>query len=230
MKKLFFIILICSSLIYAQSSKNTFQNWLDFNESYSFNKQWKIFGDAGYRIIISDNTYHRIYTRPAGAFQLNSVFILHAGIALFLTFNEGKTLRELRPFQGLVINYPKFPSFPLTQYIRFEERFFNLDQTNTLIYRGRYQLGTKIRFDDNKSEKYYYIPLQLEWFVNWNDKFNFRANEFRVVVGAGYVFDTTWRFEFNTIFQNLDASLEEVYSFHDIIFRFRVYKEFNTGL
>jgi hypothetical protein len=230
MRKFYFLFLSCSLILFAQSSKNTVQNWIDFNGSYTFNEQWKIFGDTGHRIIFGDNTYNRIYVRPAVAFQLNNVFSLHSGMSLFLTFDEGETLREFRPFQGLLINWPKFPSVPITQYLRFEERFFNGNQSSTLIYRGRYQLGTRIRLNEDKTEKYFYIPFQLEWFVDWNDNFNFRANEFRAVIGGGYVFDAYWRFEFNTIFQNLDASLDKIYSFHDVIFRFRLYKEFNTNL
>lgn len=229
MKEICILLFSCSIILFAQNSKNTVQNWFDFNGSYTINEQWKILGEVGYRIIFGNNTYQRIYFRPAGSMQLNNVFILHSGVALFLTFDEGETLSEFRPFQGLLINWPKFISVPIVQYIRFEERFFSDSESSTLIYRGRYQLGTKIRFD-NKLEKYFYVPLQLEWFVNLRSDFILRSNEFRAIFGAGYVFDTFYRLEFNTIFQNLDASLSKIYSFHDVIFRLRLFKEFNTNL
>ena len=230
MKKICILLFSCPIILFAQSSKNTVQNWFDFNGSYTINEQWKIFGEVGYRIIIGNYSYQRIYVYPAGAMRLNNVFILHSGVALFLTFDQGEMLREFRPFQGLLINWPKFISVSIVQYIRFEERFFSDSESSTLIYRGRYQLGTKIRFNNSKSEKYFYVPLQIEWFVNWRSNFNFRSNEFRAVLGAGYVFDTFHRLEFNTIFQNLDASLGKIYSFYDVIFRLRLYKEFNTNL
>jgi len=225
----FFLLILWSMPVYAQSVENTIQNWFDFNGSYIFDEHWKAYGDAGYRIILDNETLHRFYVRPAGSLQLSDIFILHAGLGFFITFNQEKTLREIRPFQGLTINWPTFPSIPISQYIRFEERFFSDDKSSTLIYRGRYQIGTKIRLSENKNEKYLYIPLQLEWFVNWKSNLNFRANEFRAVAGLGIVFDKSWRFEFNTILQSLKASLDEIYTFHDVIFRFRLYKEFNPN-
>ena len=91
MKKLYLLLLSVSIISFGQSIKNTFQSWYDFNGSYTFNEQWKIYGDAGYRISSGDITYNRVYIRQCGSLQLNNTFILHAGIRLFLTFDEGKT-------------------------------------------------------------------------------------------------------------------------------------------
>jgi len=215
-------------MIYGQNSKSTIQNWFDFNGSYTLNTQWKVSGDAGYRVLPGDEISHRFYIRPAGLLNLNNTIILHAGIGYFITVNNINTSRELRPFQGVTINWPKILSIPFTQFIRFEERFFNNRNSSSLIYRWRYQLGTRIRFDENKLEKYFYIPLQLEWFANYNRNFSFIANEFRAVFGTGFVFNKFLRLEFNAIFNNSNTTLENIYTFNDIIFRFRLYKEFNT--
>lgn len=230
MRRLCFVFLTCSLVIYGQNSKNTIQNWFDFDGSYSLNAQWKVYGDAGYRVILGDETSHRFYIRPTGFLQLNNILTLHAGIAYFITYNNANTLKELRPFQGIAINWPKISSTPFTHYIRFEERLFSSSNSSSLIYRWRYQLGIRIRVDENKEEKYFYIPLQLEWFANYNRDFSLKFNEFRAVFGTGFVFNNLLRFEFNAIFQNPNAHLEKIYTFNDIIFRFRIYKEFNTDI
>jgi hypothetical protein len=227
MKKLFLLIVTCSLLVYAQGTESTIQNWFDFTSSYTFDKQWKVYGDVGYRIILDDNVINRFYVRPAGSLQITDILTLHAGIGLWSSLVDNKTIWEIRPFQGIQINWPVIFWLPLTNYIRFEERFFKSNTSNTYIFRWRYQLGTRIKLDQTKTEKLFYIPVQIEWFANYNSDYSFKVNELRAVAGLGYVVDKSWRFEFNTILQNTKASLDEVYTFYDVIFRFRVYKEFN---
>jgi hypothetical protein len=228
MKKLFLIILIYSSLVYPQGSKTDtkIHSWFDFNGSYKFTEQWKAYGDAGYRIVFIDKKFHRFYIRPSGSFKLNSIFILHGGIGLFTTFDNKNTLWEFRPFQGVEIRWPIIFSIPLNHYFRFEERFFSGNTINTFLFRGRYRLATTIDFNQTKRENYFYAPIQLEWFVSYGSDIDFQLNEFRAVIGFGYVIDKSWKVEFNTIFQNLSAS-SDLFSFNDIVLRFRVFKEFN---
>ena len=228
MRKLFILIFICSALLYAQNSESEtkIHSWFDFNGSYKFNEQWKAYGDVGYRIVFIEKKFHRLYIRPSGSFQLNSIFILHGGIGLFTTFDNENTLWEFRPFQGVEIRWPIVFSIPLNHYFRFEERFFGGNTINTFLFRGRYRLATTIQFNQKASEKYFYFPLQLEWFISYGSDIDFQLNEFRGVIGLGYVIDKSWKVEFNTIFQNVNAS-SDLFSFNDIVLRFRVFNEFN---
>ncbi|MGB5530425.1 MAG: DUF2490 domain-containing protein [Ignavibacteriaceae bacterium] len=227
MKKLFLLILTCSSLVYSQNSQTEkIHSWFDFNGSHKFNEQWKVYGDVGYRIVFIEKKFHRLYIRPSGSFQLNSIFILHGGIGLFTTFDTENTLWEFRPFQGVEIKWPTVLSIPLNHYFRFEERFFSGNTINTFLFRGRYRLATTIQFNQTRTGNYFYTPLQLEWFVSYGSDIDFQLNEFRGVIGLGYVIDNSWKVELNTIFQNVSAS-KDLFSFNDIVFRFRIFKEFN---
>ncbi len=214
---------------YAQfdSTDTAVQSWLDFNPIYPIDLHWTVYGDGGYRIIFGKKKFHRLYIRPAGSYQLNDVFILHAGMGLFTTFDNKSILWEFRPFQGLEIRWPKIFNTPLFQYIRLEERFFNENSVSSFILRGRYQLSTLIRFNQTKIQKYFFVPLQLELFVNIGDDIIFYANEFRATAGIGYVFDLSWRVEFNMIYENLKTSTEEKFALNDIILRLRIHKGFN---
>lgn len=225
--KIFFLILISSFFTYGQESESTIQNWFDFSSSHTFDERWKVYGDVGYRIIIGDDILNRFYIRPAGSMKLSDVITLHVGFGLFASFVDNRTIWETRPFQGIEVNWPVIFSLPLTNYIRFEERFFSKNTSNTFVFRWRYQLGTRIWLDKTKTENLFYIPLQLEWFANYNRDFEFLANEFRAITGLGYTLDKSWRFEINTILQNSQASVDEIYNFYDVIFRFRIFKEFN---
>ncbi|MBT8382050.1 MAG: DUF2490 domain-containing protein [Ignavibacteria bacterium] len=219
MKRVCFLLFTISLLSYGQITVTEFQSWFDFNGSYKFNELWKTYGDVGYRTIFINKNFHRFYVRPSASFQLNSILILHGGFGAFSTFDKETTLWEFRPFQGLQIKYPKFLSIQLNHYFRFEERFFSGNTLNTFIFRARYRLSTSIQIVHN-----IYFPLQFEWFVNYGKDIDFQLNEFRCVLGFGYIVDSSWKLEFNTIFQNTSAS-SDLFSFNDIIFRFRVYKE-----
>jgi hypothetical protein len=227
LKKIFLLLLFFLFSVYGQNSESTIQNWFDFTASYTFDKQWKAYGDAGYRIIINENILNRFYIRPAASLHVSEVLTLHAGFGLFTSFVNDINVLESRPFQGVEINWPVIFSIPLTNYIRFEERFFSSNASNKFVFRWRYQLGTRIRFDEDKIEKIFYIPLQLEWFANYNRDFDFIANEFRAITGLGYTLDKSWRFEINTILQNSQATLDEIYNFYDMIFRLRAFRQFN---
>ncbi len=69
--KYFFLILISSFFSYGQNSESTIQNWFDFTSRYTFDEQWKVYGDVGYRIIIGDNILNRFYIRTAGSMKLS---------------------------------------------------------------------------------------------------------------------------------------------------------------
>jgi hypothetical protein len=159
-------------------------------------------------------------------YQLNSYFTFHGGIALFTTFNKNNTLWEIRPFQGFELNWPKIFSINLNHYFRSEERFFRGNNVNTFLLRLRYRLSTTIQFSHTNSEKYFYTPLQLEWFFNYGSDVDFQINEFRIVGGLGYVINNSWKVELDTILDNLKAS-SDLFVFKDLVLRFRVYKEFN---
>ncbi len=227
MKLIFYLLVAFSLITYAQNTDVEFQNWFDFNGSFRLNESWKAYGDAGYRVIFISKKVHRLYIRPSVSFQINNILILHGGLGLFSAFNVQSTLWEFRPFQGLEIKWPVIFSIPFKHYFRFEERFFSGNSLNTFIFRSRYRFATAIQFSKTDRGKYFYFPLQLEWFASYGNDIDFQLNEFRGVIGAGYVIDNSWKVELNTIFQNLSASTD-LFSFNDIIFRFRVYKEFNT--
>ena len=228
MKLIGYFLIAFSLTAYGQNSNVEYQNWFDFNGSFTLNENWKPYGDAGYRIIFISQKIHRLYIRPSVSFKINNILILHGGLGLFSTFDNQNTLWEFRPFQGIEIKWPIIFSIPFNHYFRFEERFFSGNSANTFIFRSRYRLSTAVQFDKTADGKYFYIPIQLEWFVNSGKDIDFQLNEFRGVMGLGYVIDNSWKVEFNTIFQNLSAS-EDLFSFNDIIFRFRLYKEFNMN-
>jgi hypothetical protein len=221
-----FLLLIITLTAYGQNTDIKFQNWFDFNGSLTLSRNWKAYGDAGYRIIFISKKVHRLYIRPSASFKINNIVILHGGLGLFSTFDIQNTLWEFRPFQGVEIKWPIIFSIPINNYFRFEERFFSGNSVNTFILRIRYQLSTSIQFKKTADGKYLYIPIQLEWFTNYGKEIDFQLNEFRGVTGLGYVIDNSWKVELNTIFQNLSASAD-LFSLNDIIFRLRLYKEFN---
>jgi hypothetical protein len=226
MRILWFLILIFIQAAYTQDNSIEFENWFDFNGSYTMTQNWKVYGDAGYRIAFISEKFHRFYLRPAARFQIDNLFLFHGGMGVFSGIINKSALWELRPFQGFEIRWPVIFSVPLNHYLRFEERFFSGNLLNTFIFRSRYRLSTTIDFNKMNHVQYYYFPIQFEWFVSYGKDIDFKLNEFRGVIGLGHVFDKHFRLEFNTVFQNISTSTD-FFSVNNIIFRLRLFKAFN---
>jgi len=221
MNKYIFLFLFCSLRVLGQSSDIYFQNWFDFNLDYKLDQKWKLYGDAGYRIIYHPDITNRLYVRPGVSHKTGSTTRLTGGIGIFSSFYKQNIFWETRLFQGFQFIWPIINSFELNNYFRIEERFFSGNSVNTFLLRLRYRIGTDIKLN-----KEYYILLDLEWFVNYGTDIDFRLNEIRSGVGFGYNIDDSWRTELSTIFQNLNAS-NNLFSINNIIFRFRVFRELN---
>ena len=130
MRLICYFILAFSLIAYGQNTSTEFQNWFDFNGSFKVNKNWKVYGDAGYRIIFISKKVHRFYLRPSLSFQINNILILHGGLGLFSTFYNQNTLWEFRPFQGIEIKWPVIFSIPInflgTCRLKLINQFFYL--------------------------------------------------------------------------------------------------------
>ena len=219
--KLFVLFLLFSFSIYGQNSDLGFQSWFDFNMDYKLDQKWKLYGDAGYRIIYSPNITNRLYVRPGVSYKTGSTTNLTCGIGIFPTFYKQNVFWETRFFQGFQLIWPIINSFKLNNYFRIEERFFSGNSVNTFLLRLRYRIGTDIKIVQD-----YFILLEQEWFVNYGADIDFQLNEIRSNLGLRYTINDFWKVELISIFQNLNAS-NDLFSVNYIIFRLRLFKQIN---
>jgi len=211
---------------FAQDSTDniSYQYWLDYNISYPLNPAYDLYGDVGARSVAPDNIWWTIYARPTLRKYLNETVELHGGLGFYYTINRNNSsnITEIRPYQGIKINWPDLKRLPLQHYVRLEERIQMISQDWSFKLRLRYMISTKLRWRRDLLEKYFFVPAQAEIFGNLNGQAD-QFNDFlRLTSGLGYAMTSDWTLEFNFIFQRSEDTIGKDRDTSDIIFRLRI--------
>ncbi len=230
----YFILLLTfgtSRITQAQSESDVSkQIWIDFNPSYFINPTLKIFGDIGVRKEFENNGWWRLVVRPSIRTWLGGRFYFTAGMGNFITFNEIINNRwELRPFQGLDFNWPRWKT-PLHHYIRLEERFdFNTKTWNSKnSVRIRYKLNISYRWAAIQPGRFWQATASGEAFLTLLGEQGQFQEQSRVTLGLdrSFAYDLHYRFEITwqqeRLFFNTSESVTGVY------FRFRFTKSWGN--
>jgi len=171
-------------------SKNN-EIWFDVYLHYYINDKLEYYGDAGFRTIINEQSWNRIYARPSIRHHINDHWELHAGLGLFyIFFNEDEFNRfELTPWQGIQLNWPKFGILGFKHLVKLEERisFLTEDWTSSYGFRFRYKLSGKLSLPKSESSSQWFIPFYGELFFPAFDKIEaFFSDKMRTGIGIGY--------------------------------------------
>ena len=144
------------------------QLWLDFYPHLHISEKLQFYGDIGFRILITDSQWARIYGRPALRYHLDSIFVLHGGLGAFLEISRDVSNRfELRPWQGMQIKWPTFRHLRFNHLVRLEERFNYLlqDEVFESELRLRVRFGGRIQFNRMEGRRSFFAPFYVEWFA-----------------------------------------------------------------
>jgi hypothetical protein len=211
----------------------THQFWVDYNSAYRLTERWDLYGDIGFRTI-SPHKWNRYIIRPAVRYQVPKLIFknlklreeFHAGVGFFFTDNMDAPNRlEIRPFQGIRIDWPDRTRIRFRHYVRLEERFDlnTSDWVNTFGLRLRYlaELTIKLQGDLIAFNKGVYLPISVELFWNLIGAKQFN-DHLRLVPGIGYEFSKKWKAEFNLGYHYVRNTVEEDFATNDIVYRLRV--------
>jgi hypothetical protein len=195
------------------------QIWIDVNPSYFINPHFEIFGDIGARKEIENDGWWRFVVRPSIRTWLGGRFYLTAGIGNFFTFNEIIENRwELRPFQGLEFNWPRWKT-PLHHYIRLEERFdFNTETWNSKnSVRLRYRLNISYRWGAHQPGRFWQATASGEAFYTLLGEQGQFQEQARATLGLdrSFAYDLHFRMEITwqqeRLFFNTNESISDIY-------------------
>ena len=144
------------------------QLWVDFYPHFYVAEKFEYYGDTGYHTSLEDNLWNWIYMRPSMRYHLNELLELHGGIGFFYIYEEIISNRfEIRPWQGLQLNWPNFEKFRIKNLLKLEERIYYLteDWSSSFELRLRYKISG--RWDISKFNRYrfLYIPMYIEVFI-----------------------------------------------------------------
>jgi len=212
----------------AQGDDDTdFQTWMDFRAIYDINEKFTYDGNYGLRGVLSGEEWRRYYIHPSAIYYFKINLRIRGGIRVIYT-EEFSTVNsfEIRPWQGISLNWPQTSYFTINNYFRLEERFtFYSDETNSdFALRLRYRIQAKtptikiIAIDQR-----IYFLVNYEFFANIGqavvEKY---VNRKRLSLGMGYYFTNNWWLELIYALQGSQRNSEDGISSREHILRFRL--------
>jgi hypothetical protein len=207
------------------------QFWLDFYPHFYISDKLEYYGDSGYRTILQENIWHRIYARPSVRYHFNKNWEIHGGIGFFYIFNKSKTSRfEITPWQGIQLNWPRWANLRFKSLVRIEERisFLTNNWSSSLALRLRYKLSGRLDIFKTSPEKFWFVSFYIEMFFPVGDEIKeFFRNRGRVGFGFGYNPSRIWRFSFIFNWQRSRTAVDEDLSVSDYAYQIKIRKYIN---
>jgi long-subunit fatty acid transport protein len=229
-------LLICAGAISSQpdtinESIVNHQIWIDIYPHYYISEKLEYYGDAGYRTIISSNKWRRIYVRPAVRYHLNDRWQLQGGLGFFFDFRDIVSNRfEIRPWQGIQLNWPTIRNLKFKNLLRLEQRnsFETEDWSYSFDLRLRFKVSGRYDFCRECSDQFWFTTFYVEGFFPINDDVEelFR-NRARVGIGCGYNVSKEWRVSFVFNWQRSRSGPEDQFSVNDFVYQLKVRKLWN---
>lgn len=144
------------------------QLWIDYYPHLHINEKLRFYGDFGFRVLLTDLQWFRIYGRPSLRYDVDSTFTLHGGLGAFYEVAKDISNRfELRPWQGLQVRWPNIRRWRFNHLLRLEERINYLLQEEEMEFefRLRVRLGGNFQFDEMEGWRSFFVPFSIEWFI-----------------------------------------------------------------
>jgi len=230
-KYILFLILFVTGLIFPASAQDEdstdFQTWMDFRTIYDIDNEFTYDGNYGIRGLISGEEWRRYYIHPSIIYYYKINLRLRGGMRFIYT-EEYTTVNtfEMRPWQGISLNWPQTSYFTINNYFRLEERFtfYSNDQSPEFVFRLRYRIQAKtptiriIALDQR-----IYFLANFEIFGNIGDAVAEKyVNRTRLSLGMGLYFSNSWWLEIIYARQGSRRNTEDGFSSVEHILRFRL--------
>lgn len=211
---------------YGQDKVVDNQIWVDFIPHFEINNRLQFYGDGSYRTSTSGDKFRKLVLRPSVLFHWTYELDLIGGLGFFLTREkEDYNTLELRPYQGIRLNWPKIWRMNFKFRGLIEERLiWNSNQEFDPALRLRIRAKTKIPINKpSMAYKVVYIPMSYEVFANVGpavvEPFQ---NKTTAKIGLGYVFSKKWIGEFEFTAQRSRSTADDDTISYDRIFRFKL--------
>jgi hypothetical protein len=215
--------LLLSKTTYAQNT----QIWLDADVFPTISVNWDYKVGGGYRKYLVTDGWTRYHLKNVFTYKKLNWLLFAGALDLFYTNEDASTdYLEVRPWiqvtarwmtAGKYLNLFR-PYFA----IRLEERFFKYaDKSTDQKTRLRLRIGGTFTLNnDFMRVRTWYIPFRLEFFFSvGGEAQEVSAEQNRLTVGIGYIFNSASRAEFALTAQNAENTLS-FSSSTDLIFQF----------
>ena len=139
-----------SFLVGQDELKVNHQLWGEYNPSYQLDDKIILSSPIGVGTIFDDD-WSQFYLKPSVRFNLNRTLEFRGGVGVYRTWRGDKSDRlEIRPWQGIKLNWPQLGLMRFYHYVRIEQRvsFLIDDYERSYDTRLRYKVGFKRRIDN----------------------------------------------------------------------------------
>jgi hypothetical protein len=224
----FLIAIFIPNLIHVSHSAD-YQTWSDITTIKRFAEGWRYDGDQGVRWgELNDSDFTQLYVRPSVRYRARPWFTVHGGIRFFQTFiDDEENTFEIGPWQGLRLAWPEIGGYPVTHYLRLEERMIwqtGGESDSDFTLRSRYQLGLRSPNFDILFKNGIYLSATIEPFANIEKPLF--INRIRYDVGLGTQISDAWRVQLRYLLQQGRVSASDTFSTDEHILRLRFFYTF----
>lgn len=204
--------------------QSDFETWSDIRTVYNFTEAFAYDGDQGFRGVLSSEDWSLVYVRPSVRYKLKSYFALRGGVALVYLFHDVDAA-ELRFWEGVQLFWPTLNALRFDQYVRFEQRFLSIRQSDSeFAHRFRYRIRAQ-----TFPQPVLKIPtpstamLAYEVFVYLDDPvWSSQLRKDRFYAGVGNRVSARWTVRLQYIYQRAEWNGEGGFATADHILRFRL--------
>jgi len=203
------------------------QIWLDADVYPTFSVNWDYNVEGGYRKYLVTDGWTRYHLKNVFSYKKFNWILFTGALDLFYTVESvSENYIELRPWIQVTARWMTsgkyFNLFRPYFSVRLEERFFRYtDETTDQKTRLRLRFGGRFTLNnDFMRVRTWYIPFRLEFFFNLGGEAKeVSADQNRLTVGIGYIFNSGTRAEFALTAQNSENTIS-FSSSTDLIFQF----------
>lgn len=224
-----FFLLILPAVVTSQNDNNKNINnqfWADYYQYYYFKPNLQFYGDAGVRTIPGEWSWFMAFARPSIRWKKHELLELHGGIGVFQTFNvDDVNTFEIRPWQGVKVNWPTFKPIRFNHYFRIEERInFPTDTwAAELNLRIRYRFSINILIHTLNAQSSIFLPAYVEFFGDIGQQITENYNNrSRIGVGGGYKMNDQWTFEADFVLQFSRSGGDDSFNTSDRLIQIKV--------
>ena len=237
MKSKFYIIALVLGVMFTSNSysqSDYYSVWLDYNHDNKLNDKWSFSSDYGYRFRLDyDYFWERLHARTAIVYKMKNIKLL-AGVAGFGIFEPDHFINlELRPWQGVKYTFKITPKFKLSNFVRLEERFNYLSDSNGLDYDYalvifRYSLTAKYALnapEGNKGKWIAYFGFE-PFFRVAEQNTPLSVSKSRTTIGVSYSTSSKTKFKLGYIYQPKSIPILQDQVYYSNIVRLSVFQKF----
>jgi len=225
-----FLSIALFSCKHAISQSDYLAIWTDYNHTNRLKGKWYLNSDYGYRVRLKYSyNWQRLHARTGFVYNTGPVKLL-AGVAMFFVFLPGEVADlEIRPWQGVKYQWPKFDRIKFNHFVRLEERIHFLGGSNTRDYNYfelKFRYSLMLKWQLSNSDKWVAM-LGFEPFLNlYVNQEPISVAKSRTTVGMTYKLSSKTKFRLTYVYQPKTIPIFQDKGLYSNVIRLSVIQDF----